>query len=186
MFNSECSIEIHGRTNKAQLNQKLIDFIWNKHFETKLDLFPINGEVYSTVLFGEGFGAGIQSGGIYRNDISFILFDVYMGGRWSTREEVKHLANLLELETPHDFGMMTQDEIISFIKSKPRGMYGANTITTPKNIFIAAAGTGIIVKPSPNYILEGIVARSEPLVRFNNNQASPVMWKLKVKDFKGD
>ena len=178
MFNSECSIEIHGRTNKAQLNQKLIDFIWNKHFETKLDLFPINGEVYSTVLFGEGFGAGIQSGGIYRNDISFILFDVYMGGRWSTREEVKHLANLLELETPHDFGMMTQDEIISFVKSKPRGWYAA---------YHARELYGIDVEDATYaYTIEGIVARSEPLVRFNNNQASPVMWKLKVKDFKGD
>lgn len=149
------TIQLFGRTSHAQIPPKLLTWFQNKSF----DLDVIKSE--NAYLFGEGFGAGIQSGGIYRRDVSFILFDIYMNGRWSTREEVKEIANLLDLETPHDFGIMTQDDIISFVKSKPHGEYG-----------------------DKKYIIEGVVCRSEPLMRFNNRSANPVTWKLKVRDFK--
>lgn len=153
---SNPSIEFKGRTNKAQLHPKLLAALQAIDFTHFFAAFPGR----SAIFFGEGFGAGIQSGGIYRPDMSFILFDVYLSGRWSTREEVSQFAEMLNLETPHDFGLMTEDEIVSFVKSKPRGKYG-----------------------NGNYILEGVIARSEPLVRFNTMSANPVAWKLKVKDF---
>ena len=151
------SVDFMGRTKNAQLHPKLLEMLQTINLEPLNEKF----ENHNAVLFGEGFGAGIQSGGIYRKDMSFILFDVYMNGRWSTREEVSQFAEMLNLETPHDFGLMTEDEIVSFVKSKPRGKYG-----------------------NGNYILEGVIARSEPLVRFNTMSANPVAWKLKVKDFK--
>jgi hypothetical protein len=146
-------VEFKGRTNKAVLPDKLIKFL------STIDFSEYHGSG-PRVLFGEGFGAGIQSGGIYRPDISFILFDVYRFGKWAPREEVLDVSFLLGLETPHDYGLMTTEEIISFVKSEPHGNYG-----------------------NKKYITEGIIARSEPLVRFNTLSANPVMWKLKVKDF---
>ncbi len=149
-------IEIKGKTDNSQLPTKLISFFNQDEFMSKVCCFgqkPVE-------LFGEGFGAGIQLGGIYRPDIAFILFDVYMNGRWGQREEVYDVASKLGLEHPADLGMMTEEEIITFVKSKPKGRYNSN-----------------------NYTMEGVIARSEPLVRFNDH-GNPVVWKLKVKDFK--
>jgi hypothetical protein len=149
-------IEIKGRTDYAEIPKKLITWIYERNLSTELDKLGFG----DGILFGEGFGAGIQTGGIYRPDPAFILFDAYISQRWATREELKHIAETIGLEEPHDLGVMTMDEVISFVKSKPRGFYNDN-----------------------NYILEGVIARSEPLVRFNTAQAWPVMWKLKVRDF---
>lgn len=171
---SGSSIEYKGRTNDAQLHPKLIDALKAIDFTPFLAAFPDKPAVF----FGEGFGAGIQTGGIYRPTMSFILFDVYLSGRWSTREEVSQFAEMLHLETPHDFGLMTEDEIVSFVKSKPRGKYGQDLVSN-KDLFEA----NVVIKDT-SYILEGVIARSEPLVRFNTMHANPVAWKLKVKDFK--
>jgi hypothetical protein len=152
-LNCNGTIEIKGRTDDSSLPKKLIDHITNLNLASKKNSeFPL-------ILYGEGFGAGIQSGGIYRKDISFILFDVFCGA-WQTREEVAEYAKLFDLEQPHDFGVMIQEDIISFVKSKPKGRYN---------------DTG--------YILEGVVARSEPLMRFRYRSGEPIMWKLKVKDY---
>jgi hypothetical protein len=162
---TSCEGNVHiilyeGRTRKAVLHPKLVAHLQAIDFTPFAKAFPSS----QAILFGEGFGAGIQSGGIYRPDRSFILFDIYFQGQWATRDDVSNIAKLLNLETPHDYGLMTQEEIISFVKSKPHGEYG-----------------------NKKYITEGIIARSEPLVRFNTQSAHPVMWKLKVKDFiKGD
>lgn len=168
------AIEYKGRTSDAQLHPKLLDALKAIDFTPFFAEFPDKPAVF----FGEGFGAGIQSGGIYRPTMSFILFDVYLSGRWSTREEVSHFAEMLHLETPHDFGLMTEEEIVSFVKSKPRGKYGQDLVST-KDLF----ESNVVIKDT-GYILEGVIARSEPLVRFNTMHANPVAWKLKVKDFK--
>jgi len=152
------TIEVKGRTNKAELPAKLLKFFERDEFMSKFSLFGTK----SVQLFGEGFGAGIQTGGIYRPDIAFILFDVYMHGRWSRREEVYELATQLGLDHPMDLGMMTEDEIVTLVKSKPKGRYN-----------------------DKGYPMEGVIVRSEPIMRFNDH-GDPIMWKLKVKDFKNN
>ncbi len=151
------TIEIKGRTNKADVPSAVLAFLAREEFLQKLSCFGAN----PVELFGEGFGGNIQIGKHYRPDVAFILFDVYMHGKWCSREEVWELAQKLELDHPADLGMMTESEIIAFVKSKPTGKYN---------------DTG--------YPMEGIIARSEPLVRFNDPGAEPVVWKLKVKDFR--
>ncbi len=151
------NIEIKGRTNKAEIPAPLLAFFARDEFMRALSCF----DTRPVQLFGEGFGAGIQSGGIYRPDVAFILFDVYMSNRWSTREEVHETAALLGLDHPADLGMMTEEEIVAFVKSRPKGRYNDN-----------------------GYPMEGVMVRSQPLMRFNTQSADPVMWKLKVKDFK--
>jgi hypothetical protein len=155
-----CSIhynfDIKGRTANSDLPRGLEDWIYSRNLEVGL----ANLGLTQGILYGEGFGAGIQRGGIYRPDKAFMLFDCYTT-RWSTRDEVHGIAEALGLETPHDLGLMTEKEIIKLIKSSPKGFYGDR-----------------------KYVMEGIIARSEPLVRFNNQRAEPVVWKLKVGDFK--
>ncbi len=151
-------IEIKGRTNKAEIPAPLLAFFARDEFMNKLPYFGTT----PVQLFGEGFGASIQSGGIYRPDVAFILFDVYMSNRWSTREEVQETALALGLDCPADLGIMTEEEIIAFVKSKPKGRYN-----------------------DKGYPMEGVMVRSQPLMRFNTQGAAPVMWKLKVKDFYG-
>ncbi len=149
--------DIKGRTDNAMIPPKLLKYFKNNTlFQNYSKILFLNGPA---ILFGEGFGADIQSGGIYRKDMAFILFDCYFSDRWSTREEIYHMGPLLGFDTPHDYGIMSISEIIKMIKSKPNGMYG-----------------------SANYLTEGIIARSHPLVRFNDRSANPVLWKLKVKD----
>lgn len=74
-------------------------------------------------MFGEGFGGNIKIGKHYRPDVAFILFDVYMYGKWCSREEVWELAQKLGLDYPPDLGMMTEEDIIAFVKSKLRILY---------------------------------------------------------------
>lgn len=151
------TINVKGRTNKATVPTEVLAFLSREEFLQKLSCFGAN----PVELFGEGFGGNIQIGKNYRNDVAFILFDVYMNGKWCSREEVWELAQKLGLDYPADLGMMTEQDIVAFVKSKPTGKYN---------------DTG--------YPMEGVIARSEPLVRFNEQTADPVIWKLKVKDFK--
>ena len=68
IYDEDGRCEIRGRTDKAQLHPELMTAI-------QLMMAPV--ELTSTTLYGEGYGAGIQTGGCYRADKSFILFDVY-------------------------------------------------------------------------------------------------------------
>lgn len=110
-------------------------------------------------LFGEGYGPSIQNGGNYRDDQGFILFDC-MSTRWSTREELAQIATLLNCPTPHQFGMMTEEEIVALIQSKPLSLSS--------------------VRPHP---MEGVICRSNPLM-ISNYTATPLMFKLKCKDMR--
>ena len=150
--------DIKGRTDAASIPPKLLKWLGRDELVLKIMEHYNTGPV---ILFGEGFGAGIQSGGIYRKDQAMILFDCYMGGRWSTRLEILEIAGQLGMEVPAFIGLMTKEEAIKYVKSKPKGFYG-----------------------DQNYPMEGVMCRSEPLVRYNTRSANPVMFKLKVKDFK--
>jgi len=155
-------VEVKGRTDQASIPPYLLNFISMLDIARNLSNSGLFTWVKTPIImFGEGFGGKIQSGGRYSPTESFILFDVYVNGRWSTREEVDNFAIRLNLLSPHDFGMLTVNEIIEFVKSKPIGRYNRMS-----------------------YEMEGVIARSEPLVRFNTMNANPVMFKLKARDFK--
>ena len=95
-------IEYAGHTDKAQINPKLDEYLRNLFMTPEMEyvfeqLFG-ESEVY---IFGEGFGAGImKSGGDYvenGTDVSFIIFDVNIGGFDLTRDNVTDVANKLGL-----------------------------------------------------------------------------------------
>lgn len=79
-----------GRTANAQIPAKLIQcldtLVTEELFEQQF------GETVAT-LYGEGYGAGIQSGGHYRADMGFVLFDVRVGDVWLLRDNVAAVAD---------------------------------------------------------------------------------------------
>jgi len=151
-------IAILGRSKDSGMPTYLVEFLKN-HF-TVQRLHETFGEVrHKIILFGEGYGHTIQSAGPkYRKDVNFMLFDILIGSFWLTREVVQEKATLLQVPFPPELGIMTEVEIVDFVKSKPQSLCSA----TPQ-------------------VIEGIIARPEPLMLFRNNK--PIVWKLKVRDF---
>lgn len=84
-----------GRTDRAQIPAKLVEVLQRLFTE---ELFEQAFNDTEVTLYGEGFGAGIQSGGIYRPDQGFALFDVRVGKFWLNREDVEDVASKMGLE----------------------------------------------------------------------------------------
>lgn len=166
-----------GRTDKSQLHPTLTAYLEKTFTIDKLhEIFPdkqVEGELSQyphVLLFGEGYGPKIQKGDNYRPDVSFRLFDVYiydkehpMGGWWLEPENVLEIATKLGIETvPHLFTGST-DTIVEFVKSRNKS-------------FVAESDSG-----NSRYLMEGVVARTKPLLF--NRRGERLIWKLKLKDF---
>jgi len=154
---AEEKVTILGRSKDSGMPVYLVEFLKN-HFTVER-LSAIFDQKYKCILYGEGYGHTIQSAGPrYRKDVSFMLFDVIVGSFWLTREVVREKAEQLQVPFPPELGIMTEAEIVDFIHSKPQSLCS----TQPQ-------------------VMEGIIARTEPLMLFRNG--NPLMWKLKVRDF---
>ena len=88
------TVTFGGRTERAQIPTHLLDYLLatfktneaDQIFEEKFGETPV-------ILFGEGYGPKIQKGGgLYRDTVSFILFDVYISGNYQSRETVEDVA----------------------------------------------------------------------------------------------
>jgi len=82
-----------GRTDKAQIPAHLINRL-NELFggETNAQMFEQKFGETEVELFGEGYGVKIQNGGLYRDDVDFILFDVLIADNYQPRESVEDIA----------------------------------------------------------------------------------------------
>lgn len=149
------TVQFAGRTQNAVIQPHLLEFLQSNFTPERLAaVFPEDKKV---CLYGEGYGHKIQSGDYYRKDVGFMLFDVLVDRWWFTRNDMRDIAQKLELPTPHNFGLMTEDEIVKLIASK---------IDSPCSIV--------------PHGMEGVICRPEPLMLYRNGK--PLMWKLKVKD----
>lgn len=152
-------LQYGGRTDNAQIPAKLIIALdnlltWEKFakcFEGQ-DLVPIT-------LYGEGFGAGIQSGGNYRPDQSFVLFDVLYGDIWLERKNVEDIAGKLGLAVAPIIGQGTLTMAVTL------GELG----------FCSLMGAPVTFKA------EGIVAR--PMIEMRDRRGNRIITKIKLKDF---
>lgn len=152
-------VTILGRSKDSGMPTYLVEFLKNHFTPDRLNQ-AFGESKYTCTLYGEGYGHTIQSAGPkYRKDVAFMLFDVRVGTFWFTREAAREKAELLQIPFPPDLGIMTEAEIMDFVLSKP------------------ASHCSLLPQP-----MEGIIARTEPLMLFRNGK--PVMWKLKVRDFK--
>lgn len=145
-----------GRTSNAQIPCHLLNYLQNHFTANRLaEIFP---DVLNLYLFGEGYGPKIQAcGGNYRADPGFILFDIWVDNWWLKRQDVYDIAEKLEVPSCPDFGIMTEDEVIQFVKSKPLSKCSRNP-----------------------QMIEGVICRSDPLMLFR--KGTPLMFKLKCKE----
>ncbi len=158
-YNEASQVEFKGRTDNSDIPSKLFNYLKAVFSVDKLRLVFPDIELRSVCLYGEGYGASIQKvGGNYRKDVGFILFDVKIGDLWLKQEEVKEIASKIGIYYAPIIGIMTEDEIVAYVKSKPLSLCSED-----------------------QQVMEGIIARPEPLVLFRNG--NPLMMKLKCKEF---
>lgn len=176
-------IVFNGRSNRAQIPKHLLKYLEETYTKSKLvNALHKAGDAMVVVLFMEGYGKKIQSGGNYcGNKVSTRLFDVFVGdidgpcaytkkgaqpsmsGWWLGQEAVQDIADMLGVNTVPYIGRMTTEEIVEFVRSKP-----------PSCVSNCEGGRA-------SYPMEGIVARTNPLLLFRNG--TRIMFKLKHRDF---
>ena len=146
---------IRGRTDKAEIHKDLraaCEEIHKRMLDTDLPS--------DTVLYGEGYGAGIQKGGgQYRPDKGFILFDVLIDGRWQPRENVNGIADKLGI--PHVPVLHTSD-LLSWVRA------------IRDKLFMNS-------KLNVHALSEGVVLR--PTVELMDYRSRRIITKVKFRDF---
>ena len=150
-------ITFGGRTDRAQIPAHLVNKL-NEMFGDVAteELFEqLFGEKEVT-LFGEGYGVKIQNGGLYRDDVSFILFDIMVGGIMLERENVEAIARALSIDVVPIILRGTINEAIEYVKAHPKSTIG--------------------VAP-----MEGLVGR--PAVELRDRAGNRIIVKVKVCDF---
>lgn len=147
-----------GRTERANipahLMNKLIELFGNEETEQLFE--QIFGEK-EVIFFGEGYGTKIQGvGGLYRSDVSFILFDVMINGNYQSREMIECAAKQFNLEVVPIIFEGTLDEGVAYVRTKPMSTIGK----------------------AP---MEGLVAR--PKIELRDRCGNRMIVKIKVRDF---
>ena len=152
-------VSFAGRTDKAvipvELSNRLFELFGGEAneqlFEQKFGATPI-------ILYGEGYGKGIQNGGLYSEKQDFILFDVKIKENWQTRESVEDIANYFGIKIVPILLTGTLKEGVEFIKNKPLSKVGQKEC-----------------------LIEGVVGRTK--IELNDRFSNRVIVKIKVKDF---
>lgn len=151
-------VRIGGRTDNAQLPAKLVD---NLRAGGVLDLGKwdvISKKADAPVtIYGEGYGAKIQSGGMYRQDQWLVVFDVKVGDWWLRRDDAADVASQLGLEMVPIVGTFS-----------------------PKVAWYRIA-TGELISAWEGARPEGLVGR--PAVDLFNRKGERLLMKVKVKDW---
>lgn len=152
-------LTIGGRTENAQLPAKLVAYLDGKGLTERFtEVFPST----DAIVFGEGYGAGIQKGGIYRQDQSLIVFDVLVVGDdrdwWLSRENVEGIAASLGLDTVPYFGTMTLENAREMVKAGFKSRI-----------------------PGATGMAEGLIGR--PPETLYDKQGRRLIVKLKTRDF---
>lgn len=159
MLSAEGEVSFGGRTNAAQIPGDLVLYLIKTFQQDRMkQALWIDGTPIKAVLYGEGYGPGIQKGGgLYRSTKAFILFDVLIGDKWwLDRAAVDDIAEKLSINTVPYLGRWSLSQIIDHVK----------------NPFSSALGSAIA---------EGVVAR--PIETLFDKRGERLIIKLKTKDF---
>jgi len=132
-----------GKTDNAQIHADLIKWLYENVSAAKLfEVFPEN----HVIIYGEGYGAGIQKGGDYSPTKKIIVFDVFvvdtvnskLGGWWLSQENVNDVASKIGLDVVPFVGEMTLEDATAIVragfqsklndgKAKAEGLVGRTT-----------------------------------------------------------
>jgi hypothetical protein len=155
-------VRFGGRTSRAQIPALILDYM-TAAFPVEAVAAAFEPET-TAVLFGEGYGARIQkSGGLYRGNVSFRLFDVAVIGEriwWLNWNDVVDIAAKLGVATvPVLAEHLSTADAIKLVES-------------PSTVAHQDGGDGLVQ--------EGIVARADPLLLMRDGKR--MVWKLKASD----
>lgn len=152
--------DVLGRTDQAQIPRPLLTTMndWCQLHRAEVFAIMERYELTTYTLYGEGYGAGIESGGHYRADQGFILFDVGVNGHWLDHRQVANTSFELRLEHVPILGRMTEQSAVELVRN--------NQLSAVADAHRRA---------------EGVVAR--PAVPLFDRRGERVMWKLKTRDF---
>lgn len=144
-----------GRTDAAQMPTPLLNALNALVAPERLrDVFRPGGLV---TLYGEGYGPGIQkSGGNYRKDVSFVLFDVLIDEWWLTRADVHEIGEKLGVDVVPSVGAGSLHQAIDMVRAG----------------FTSTWGT---------FPAEGLVMRPSTELRRRNGDR--IITKIKTRDF---
>lgn len=118
------TVSFAGRTNRAQIPARLLEYLESTFggqaneqlFEQKFGNMPV-------ILFGEGYGPGIQKGGNYRSGVGFILFDVFVDDAiWLQRESIEDIADYFSIEVVPIVKIGSVGWAIDFVKTHPQSV----------------------------------------------------------------
>ena len=157
------SVVFGGKTDNASMPMFLLSRL-QEIFEgtAKRRLFASkffnDVEPTKVCLYGEGYGAKIQSGGNYIPDgQDFVLFDVKIGDMWLERENVVNIAETFGIKVVPVLGEGTLTEAIEMTRNGFNSVWG-------------------------DFQAEGIVAR--PKVELRTRRGDRIITKIKHRDFK--
>jgi hypothetical protein len=110
------TVTFGGRSNEAQLPAELVKWLYENIGVTRLaEIFPDT----DAVIYGEGYGAGIQKGGgLYSPTKKLIVFDVLVDGKWwLSWENTCDVAAKLSLDVVPYVGEMTLEEATAMVRA---------------------------------------------------------------------
>lgn len=150
-------VEFAGRTDRAQIPNPLMEHLTNIFGSLEAEeMFEQKFGETDVILFGEGYGPGIQNGGAYRDNVSFILFDVLIGDTWLRRNSVEDIAIAFGIDIVPIIFVGDIKKAVDFVKTKPKSTIGTAN-------------------------MEGVVGR--PVVEMKDRMGKRVIVKIKVCDF---
>lgn len=152
-WNSE-TVNFGGKTDNAQIPTPLLNRLRELFPADKLrSLYPET----PMVLYGEGYGAGIQSGGKYNpKGVDFILFDIVIDDWWLKRESIEDIASKLGIAVVPVVDKGTLAQAINAIKLDLYSVFG-------------------------NFSIEGLVLKTE--IELKDRKGDRIITKAKGKDF---
>lgn len=158
------TVDFKGRTDNADIPTELRQYLERTFTRDSVSVLfasmsvdELENTSSKIVLYGEGYGPKIQGGGKYRNDSSFVLFDVNFDGWWLYRENVNDIARKLGIDAVPVIGSGTLWDGIQAVKESLRSSWG-------------------------DFEAEGIVAR--PTVMLFDRKGQRIITKIKAKDFR--
>jgi hypothetical protein len=163
-------VDYGGKTDEADMPPELLEYLKETFTLEKMKaafwMNPLKIPQRVTI-YGEGYGHESCAAGskMYRDNISFRLFDCLVDTWWLKRNDLENVAMKLKIKCV---------PLLGIINDLPKSLLDLENIikishvaTEENNNFCAMA--------------EGIVAFTDPYLF--NRKGERVMWKLKVKDF---
>ena len=147
-------VSFSGKSDNAQIHADLVKWLYENITEEKMRSVFLDSP---GVVYGEGYGAGIQKGGDYSQTKKLIVFDVLVDNQWWLNwENTWDVATKLGLDVVPYYGAMTLEQAVEMVSAGFKSKIGT-----------AAA--------------EGLVGRPEETLY--DKKMARLITKIKTKDF---